>query len=95
MSNSVCSRWPIAVIPKALYLMSEDSINLTVAAATREIMLSFNRLSTMGVKLKEPASFGGGLVSCHVYFLFSWGTALKIMNKMLISTISVFDIILF
>ena len=66
MSNSVCSRWPIAVIPKAMYLMDENSINLTVAAATREIMVSFNRLSTMGVKLKEPTSFGGDVVTCHV-----------------------------
>ena len=40
------------MIPKTLYLMDENEINLTVAAATGEIVASFNRLSTHGIKVR-------------------------------------------
>ena len=58
-TNSACSRWPIAVIPKSLYLMdNETGINLTVAAATAEIAKSLQKLSTSGVKLRDVPSMG-------------------------------------
>ena len=58
-SNSVASRWPIAVIPKSLYLMDDQTgLNLTVAAATAEIVASFNRLSSQGIKIKSFPSMG-------------------------------------
>ncbi len=58
-TNSVCSRWPIAVLPASLYLIDDQGVNLTVAAATHEIMLSFNKLSQDGIKLREFPSMGG------------------------------------
>lgn len=58
LSNSVCSRWPIAVIPKSLYLMDTSEINLTIRAATNEIVTSFNRLSNMGIKIRDLPSMG-------------------------------------
>ena len=58
-SNSVSSRWPIAVIPKSLYLMDDQTgLNLTVQAATAEIVASFNRLSSQGIKIKSFPSMG-------------------------------------
>lgn len=69
-TNSACSRWPVAVIPKSLYLTDESGINLTVAAATREIVASFNRLSTDGIKLRDVPSMGRSVVTrlCLVKF---------------------------
>lgn len=58
LSNSVCSRGPIAVIPKSLYLIDSNEVNLTVRAATTEIVTSFNRLSNMGVKIRDLPSMG-------------------------------------
>lgn len=58
LTNSVCSRWPIAVIPKSLYLMGGGDLNLTIGAATREIVASFNKLSTSGIKIKDAPSMG-------------------------------------
>ncbi len=58
LSNSVCSRWPIAVIPKSLYLIDSSEVNLTIRAATSEIVTSFNRLSNMGIKIRDLPSMG-------------------------------------
>ena len=74
LSNSVCSRWPVAVIPKAYYLMDDATgVNLTVQAIPREIVESFNKLSTDGIKLRDVPSMGGGIVTwfClrYEYFL--------------------------
>ena len=58
-TNSACSRWPIAVIPKSLYLMdNRTGMNLTVAAATSEIVESLKKLNTSGVKLRDLPSVG-------------------------------------
>ena len=74
LSNSVCSRWPVAVIPKSLYLMDDATgVNLTVQEITREIVESFNRLSNDGIKVRDVPSMGGGIVTwfClrYQYFL--------------------------
>lgn len=53
LKNSVCFRWPIAVIPKSLYLIDNSEVNLTVRAATAEIVTALNRLSTGGIKIKD------------------------------------------
>lgn len=79
-TNSVCSRWPIAVLPASLYLVDTDTgVNQTIAAATREIMLSFNKLSEEGIKLREFRSLGGHPVpmtwfnnSCRWWFQTVW-----------------------
>ena len=62
-TDSACSRWPVAVIPKSLYVIDASGINLTVAAATREIVASFNRLSTDGIKLRDVPSMGRNVVT--------------------------------
>ena len=50
------------MIPKSLYLMdAESGINLTVAAATREIAESLKLLSSSGVKLRDVPSMGGSV----------------------------------
>ena len=72
-TNSACSRWPIAVLPKSLYLMDEESgVNLTVAAATREIVASFNKLSNDGIKLRDVPSMGAREVSWFCFHIFFW-----------------------
>ena len=70
-TNSVCSRWPIAVIPKSLYLMEGD-INATIAAATREIVAGFNRLSTMGIKIRDFSTPGRSTVARTIYPFYSF-----------------------
>jgi hypothetical protein len=63
LTNSVCSRWPIAAIPKSLYLMGDGDLNLTLGAATWEIVASFNKLSTSGIKIRDVPSMGRSVVS--------------------------------
>ena len=58
-TNSVCSRFPIAILPASLYKIDDNGVNITVAAATHEIMLSFNKLGSDGIKLREFRSMGG------------------------------------
>lgn len=50
------------MFPKSLYYMNPDGINLTVQAATAEIVESFNKLSTDGIKLRTFPSMGNELV---------------------------------
>ncbi|CAK9102286.1 Uncharacterized protein SCF082_LOCUS47811, partial [Durusdinium trenchii] len=67
MTNSMASRWLIAVLPASLYKMNADGTNLTVMSATREIVNSlvnsFNELAHHGVDVRDVASLGGGLVA--------------------------------
>ena len=81
-SLAVCSRWPIAILPASLYYIDDDGVNLTMAAATQEIVASFNHLSMNGIKLREFRSMGShpvpeikyiwikgfDLLSCLVFF---------------------------
>lgn len=63
------SRWPIAILPQSLYVMDDTgTVNLTIAAATYEIMLSFNKLSTDGIKLREFRSRGAHEVPLLIKF---------------------------
>ena len=76
-SNSVLSRWPIAIIPQSLYVMDDaGTVNLTIAAATYEIMRSFNKLSGDGIKLREFRSRGAHEVPspCNLENLFVCST---------------------
>lgn len=59
----MASRWPIAVIPKSLYFMDTNGINATLAAATAEIVASFNKLSRDGVTVRDFPSLGGATVA--------------------------------
>ena len=62
-TNSMASRWPIAVFPASLYKIDADGVNLTIQSATREIVAAFNRLGTEGIKVRDFRSMGGGLVT--------------------------------
>ena len=62
-TNSVASRWPFAVIPKSLYFMDPDGINATLAAATAELVASFNKLSRDGITVRDFPSLGGATVA--------------------------------
>ena len=61
-TNSMASRWPIAILPASLYKVDEDDTNLTIQAATCEIAASFVHLATHGVKLRDLESMGGQVV---------------------------------
>ena len=61
-TNSMASRWPIAILPASLYKVDEDDTNLTIQAATQEIAVSFAHLANHGVKLRDLESMGGGVV---------------------------------
>ena len=71
MTNSMASRWLIAVLPASLYKMNADGTNLTVMSATREIVNSFNELAHHGVDVRDVASLGGGLAAGAVLKTFS------------------------
>ena len=58
-TNSVASRWPIAIVPASRYVV-EAGVNLTLQALTAEITKSFNQLSSSGIKLRNYKSMGGG-----------------------------------
>ena len=62
-TNSASSRWPICVIPKTAYFVDPDGVNATLATATREIVASFNRLSSVGVHVRDFRSMGGEIVA--------------------------------
>ena len=72
-TNSVSSRWPIVVIPQSLYLHDASGVNLTIAAATAEIVTSFNRPSTTGLKIRELPSLGGSVATRVCFWtVFVW-----------------------
>ena len=62
-TSSASSRWPICVIPKSLYFVDPNGVNATLAAATAEITSSFNKLSNLGVLVRDFPSMGGGIVA--------------------------------
>ena len=45
---------------------------MTVAAATREIVASFNKLSNDGIKLRDVPSMGAREVSWFCFHIFFW-----------------------
>ena len=57
-TNSIVSRFPIAVVPASLYLIDANGINLTVQAVTAEIVSAFDRLSQTGVHVRDLPSMG-------------------------------------
>ena len=56
LTNSMSSRFPIAVLPASRYAVSESGINLTLEAVATQIVRSFNRLSLHGVKVVDTQS---------------------------------------
>lgn len=52
LTQSMSSRFPIAVVPACRYAISETGVNLTLEALTSHIVRSFNQLSEQGVKLR-------------------------------------------
>ena len=53
LTNSVASRFPIAVVPASRYAMSESGVNMTLEGITQRIVSSFNTLSRSGVKIRN------------------------------------------
>ena len=53
LTNSVASRFPIAVVPASRYAMAESGVNITLEAITGHIVSSFNTLSRSGVKIRN------------------------------------------
>ena len=62
-TNSVSSRWPIAVIPKSAYFVDSRGVNATLAAVTSEIVTSFNKMSNTGINARDFPSLGGEVVA--------------------------------
>ena len=58
-TNSMASRWPIAVVPCSHYAFSSQNVNLTLQTLAAEITKSFNKLSTDGTPVRDMRSFGG------------------------------------
>lgn len=70
LSNSMSSRFPIAVLPASRYVTNEAGVNLTLESACVQITRSFNLLSNRGVKVRNSASLNSQTVSWPVCFLF-------------------------
>ena len=87
-TNSVCSRWPIAVFPKALYYMNIDGVNLTIQSATAVIVESFNKLSSEGIKIRTLPSMGNDVVFWKTFqyhfALFRFGSNMYLWNLQLV-----------
>ena len=58
-TDSVSSRFPIAIIPASLYVINDEGVNVTLQSMTQAVTSSFNKLSTHGVKLRDFLSMGG------------------------------------
>jgi hypothetical protein len=67
--------------------MNPDGINLTVQAATAEIVESFNKLSTDGIKLRTFPSMGNELVLWNEFSNAFKKGLLYLPSKKKISTI--------
>lgn len=63
LTNSMSSRFPIAVLPASRYAVSESGINLTLEAVATQIVFSFNRLSLHGIKVVDSQSMRARAVS--------------------------------
>ena len=74
LSNSMSSRFPIAVVPASRYTLSESGVNLTLETIATHIVRSFNRLSSHGIKVRDTGSlraravFGLTIYACFVCF---------------------------
>ena len=62
-TDSVSSRFPIAILPASLYWINSNGVNLTIQAMCKEITSSFNKLSVEGLKIRNLRSLGGGNVA--------------------------------
>lgn len=56
LTNSMSSRFPIAVVPASRYTLSESGVNLTLEAIAAHVVQSFNRLSLHGIKVRDTGS---------------------------------------
>ena len=72
LTNSVASRFPIAVVPASRYAMSESGVNITLEAITRCIVSSFNTLSRSGLKIRNLECQRTQPVTGLEYFLGSF-----------------------
>lgn len=70
LTNSMSSRFPIAILPASRYAISSRGVNLTLEAAAQQVTRSFNKLSTRGVKLRNIASLNAPTVPCLKFVFF-------------------------
>ena len=57
-NNSMCSRFPIAIIPASRYVSSNTGVITTLEVAAKQIVESFNSLSTSGIKVRSMDEHG-------------------------------------
>ena len=70
LTNSMSSRFPIAILPASRYAISSRGVNLTLEAAAQQVTRSCNKLSTRGVKLRNIASLNAPTVPCLKFVFF-------------------------
>ncbi len=58
LNNSMCSRFPIAIIPASRYVSSDTGVITTLEVAAKHIVHSFNSLSTSGIKVRSMDAYG-------------------------------------
>lgn len=76
LTDSMASRFVIGIIPASLYHFGPGGVNMTLAAATQAITVSFTKLALTGIKAKSLISDGRKTVpGCAMYIRF-WGLGL-------------------
>ncbi|CAK9083364.1 Uncharacterized protein SCF082_LOCUS39572 [Durusdinium trenchii] len=81
LTNSMSSRFPIAVLPAARYAISDQGINLTLDALTTQIVASFNRLANTGVKIRDATSLHRRTVSKLWFYVCGFRGDWKAMRE--------------